>query len=57
MVVSSLLYGSEIWGTDAVLRSKGQTMLNEAMRMMLGCQAKASNIPVAAMWRELESHL
>ena len=32
---------------------EGQVVLNEAMRLMMGSKAKATNIPVAAMWREL----
>jgi hypothetical protein len=53
VVGSSLLYGSEIWGMDAGLCKKGQKLMNESMRLMLGSKAKATNIPVAAMWREL----
>ena len=53
VVSSSLLYGSEIWGMDVKRCEKGQLVLNDAMRMMLGSKAKATNIPVAAMWREL----
>ena len=53
VVMSSLLYGSEIWGMDAKLCDMGQTELNKVMRPMLGCKAKATNVPVAAMWREL----
>ena len=53
VVGSSLLYGSEIWGMNAERCRKGQLVMNEAMRLMMGSKAKATNIPVAAMWREL----
>ena len=49
VVGSSLLYGSEVWGMDEQLCQKGQTVMNEKMRLMLGSKAKATNIPVAAM--------
>ena len=53
VVSASLLYGSEIWGMNAERCDKGQGVLNDAMRLMLGSKAKATNIPVKAMWREL----
>jgi hypothetical protein len=53
VVSASLLYGSELWGMNAERCEKGQVVLNDAMRMMLGSKAKATNIPVVAMWREL----
>jgi len=53
VVSSSLLYGSELWGMNAERCEKGQGVLNDAMRLMLGSKAKATNIPVMAMWREL----
>jgi len=53
VVGSSLLYGSEVWGMQIEICEKGQTMMNKAMRLMLGSKAKATNIAVAAMWRDL----
>jgi hypothetical protein len=53
VVGSSLLYGSEVWGMSEERCSKGQLVMNEAMRLIMGSKAKATNIPVAAMWREL----
>jgi hypothetical protein len=53
VVGSSLLYGSEVWGMQIGICEKGQTMMNKALRLMLGSKAKATNIAVAAMWREL----
>jgi hypothetical protein len=32
---------------------EGQDVMNKAMHIMLGCQADAKHVPVAAMWREL----
>jgi len=53
VVSASLLYGSELWGMNVGRCDKGQVVLNDAMRLMMGSKAKATNIPVMAMWREL----
>lgn len=52
-VLSTLLYGSEIWGMDERRCSKAQSVVNEALRAMMGCKRKDMTQPVAAMWREL----
>lgn len=54
VVLSTLLYGSEIWGMDDNRCSKAQSIVNEALRAILGCKRGDMTQPVAAMWRELD---
>ena len=53
VVLSTLLYGSEIWGMDETRCSEAQTIVNQALRAILGCKRRDMTQPVAAMWREL----
>jgi hypothetical protein len=53
VVLSTLLYGSEIWGMDDCRCSKAQLIVNEALRAIMGCKRLDMTQPVAAMWREL----
>ena len=54
VVLSSLLYGSEVWGARASLCNKGQTIVNKALRELIGCRQRDYTIPVAALWREVQ---
>jgi hypothetical protein len=54
VVLSTLLYGSEIWGMDEARCSEAQTIVNQALRAIMGCKRRDMTQPVAAMWRELD---
>ena len=53
-VLSTLLYGSEVWGMEDSRCAKAQTIVNEALRAVMGCKRQDMTQPVAAMWRELD---
>lgn len=52
VVVSSAMYGSEIWGMVERYSKDIQLLFNKAMRIMLGSSEKDMSIPVVALWRE-----
>ena len=52
VVVTTALYGSEVWGMNIARCSDIQMLLNKALRIMMGSSENDKTIPVAAMWRE-----
>jgi hypothetical protein len=52
-VLSSVLYGSEVWGMVKERSEKAQTqVVNKGLRMIMGTREKDTRLPVAALWRE-----
>ena len=54
VVLSTLLYGSEIWGMNDSLCKPAQTIINQALRAIMGHKGGDMAQPCAAMWRELD---
>ena len=52
-VLSSVLYGSEVWGMDGKHCEKAQTLVNKGLRLIMGTRETDTRVPVKAMWREL----
>ena len=53
VVVSSVMYGAELWGMSQMRSSRGQTLVNKGLRLILGTRETDTSIPVGALWREL----
>ena len=54
VVLSTLLYGSEIWGMNDSLCTQAQNIVNQALRAIMGHKRGDMTQPCAAMWRELD---
>ena len=54
VVLSTLLYGSEIWGMNDSLCKQAQNIVNQALRAIMGHKRGDMAQPCAAMWRELD---
>lgn len=52
-VMSSVLYGSEVWGMDKRLSSKVQTFVNSGLRLIMKTRGSDTSIPMHAVWREV----
>jgi hypothetical protein len=54
VVMSTMMYGGEVWGMEQGRCNAAQKSINKSLRLLLGCKENDSSIPVAAMWRELQ---
>jgi len=52
-LISTLLYGSEVWGMNDSRCAKAQSIVNKALRAIMGCKREDMTQPMAATWREL----
>ena len=50
VLLSTLLYGSEVWGMHEGRCSATQTIVNKALRVRIGCRQKDTSISVARVW-------
>ena len=53
VVLASATYGGEIWGMSQERCNRAQTVVNKALRVVIGSREKDTSIAVAAIWREL----
>ena len=53
VVLPSLLYGAELWGSDAKRAATCQTVVNEGLRWCLGLPGRSTRASTSAMFREL----
>ena len=53
VLIPKMLYGAELWGTNAKILGKAQNVANEAMRMVVGGSTRDTTIPLAPLYREL----
>jgi hypothetical protein len=54
VVLASAAYGGEIWGMCQTRCNKAQTVVNKALRIVIGSRETDTSIAAAAMWRELD---
>ena len=53
VVLASAVYGGEIWGMCQDRCNRTQTVVNKALRIVIGSRETDTSIAVAAIWREL----
>jgi len=53
VVIPTLLYGAELWGQSMARTSKGQTLVNNLLRLTVGTQ-RNTRVPVAYLQREYD---
>ena len=54
VVLASAAYEDEIWGMSQERCNSTQTMVNKALRVVIGSREKDTSIAVAGIWRELD---
>jgi hypothetical protein len=52
VVVPRLLYGAEVYGMNRALTDTMQTLINSALKAVLGIVAARSSVPSAPLWQE-----
>ena len=52
IVITTALYGSEIWGMNKGMCNGIQVLINKALRIIIGSCETDMSIPIAAVWRE-----
>ena len=52
VIVPRLLYGAEVYGMNRVLTNTMQTLVNTALKAVLGIVSARSSVPSAPLWQE-----
>jgi hypothetical protein len=52
-VMSSVLYGSEVWGMKEELCTEAQKLVNTGLRLIMKTRGSDTSIPMNAVWREV----
>ena len=55
VIIPRLLYGAEVYGMNRTLTDTMQTLVNRALRAILGAPVGASSVPSAPLWREFRT--
>jgi hypothetical protein len=52
ILIPQLLYGTELWGTNKHHTGAAQTVVNEALRLVVGSRGSDTTAHLAGLWRE-----